>query len=57
MLSTIESQWKASMEDKVAPMGAKMDSMESKVATMLEFIFIIKDLLLQKRNKGKDANQ
>jgi len=41
------------MEDKVATMGTKVDFVESKVATMSKFIFIIKDLLLQKRNKGK----
>jgi hypothetical protein len=32
------------MEDKVTTMGAKMDFTESKVATMLEFVSIIKDL-------------
>jgi hypothetical protein len=53
MLSIVESQWKASMEDKVATMGAKMDSVESKVAAMSKSISIIKDLLMQKRNKGR----
>ncbi len=41
------------MEYKVTTMGTKVDFVESKVATMSEFIFIIEDLLLQKRNKGK----
>lgn len=41
------------MEDKVATMGAKVDSMESKVVAMPKSISIIKNLLLQKRNKGK----
>jgi hypothetical protein len=53
MLSTVESQWKASMEDKVATMGAKVDFVESKVFAMSKSISIIKHLLLQKRNKGK----
>jgi hypothetical protein len=53
MLSTVEFQWKASMEDKGATMGAKMDFVESKVVAMLEFIFIIKDLLMTKEEQRK----
>jgi len=41
------------MEYKVAMMGAKVDSMEFKVVTMSKFISIIKDLLMQKRNKWR----
>jgi hypothetical protein len=42
MLSTVESQNKASMEDKVATMGAKVDFVESKVDAMSKSISIIK---------------
>jgi len=52
MLSIVESQWKASMEDN-CNMGTKVDFVESKVVAMSKSIFIIKDLLLQKRNKSK----
>jgi hypothetical protein len=53
ILSIAKSQSKASMEDKVATMGAKVDYVESNVVAMLEFIIITKDLLMQKRNKSK----
>ncbi len=53
MLSIVESQWKASKEDKVAMMGAKMDYVESKVVTMSKSIFIIKELFMHKKNKGR----
>lgn len=52
MLSIVESQWKASMEDN-CNMGTKVDFVESKVVAMSKSISIIKDLLLQKRNKSK----
>ncbi len=53
MLSIVEFQWKASMEEKVAMMGAKMDFVESKVASMSKSISIINELLMHKKNKGK----
>jgi hypothetical protein len=43
MCSIVETKWKALMEDKWATMGAKVDSMESKVFAMSEFISIIKN--------------
>jgi hypothetical protein len=41
------------MEDKVTTMGAKVNFVESKVVAMLESISIIKNLLMQKRTKGR----
>ncbi len=37
-----ETKWKASMEDKWATKGAKVDSVESKVSAMSESASIIK---------------
>jgi hypothetical protein len=49
MRSIIKTKWKASMEDKWATMGAKVVFVESKVFAMSEFISIIKELLMQKK--------